>query len=222
MRSVLSIVGVFAIGLVLTESAVLAFFWSQGQLDRHTLREIGDLVQGKTSTASATDEAEPDHSVPSIDEVIKNRSLRILELQTRETELNLLKRTVLEHRENLISEQQLFEKQKEQFKDELEKELAQASDDATEQARSVLLAMEPANAVDNLMQLDLPKNVVLVQGMPEKKIAEILEQFRVSPDAAQQTRGFEIFEALTLGSPVVETIAKELDQLADRNTTKTK
>ena len=137
---------------------------------------------------------------PSIEDVAEDRTMRILELSTREEELALLKSNVNRKRKELIADQDGFKKQKEGFEKDLKELDKAASSEATEQTRGILLALQPADAIDILMGLTIKENVVLLKGMPEKSTAKILQQFLIGDDD-EKKRGQEVFKEISKGTP---------------------
>ena len=146
------------------------------------------------------------------DEFIRQRTMRILELNIRQDELDLLKKMVTDNRKGLIDDREKFDEKKKAFQDQLKELLATSTADATEQTRGILRALAPADAVSNMMALSVTDNVVLVQGMPEKSIAKILKEFQLG-DAAQRLRGQEIFKAVSQGEPTKGLIDETLSKL---------
>lgn len=201
IRSALIIVSIFCVATLFSEALGFAFLWFRGQLNGETLHEIRLVLSG----GNPDEFADGDEGVkvrPSVDDILRHRSLRVLELDAREGELALMKTMITQKADELISEQQAFEERKLEFDDELESLNEQMISQATEQARGILLAMTPPDAVDHLMQLQLQESVVLLKGMPEKDIAEILQEFLGgSADKDRIDRGREIFEAITRGEP---------------------
>jgi flagellar motility protein MotE (MotC chaperone) len=115
-------------------------------------------------------------------------------------------------REDLETQQQQFHAQRKAFEDELARIEGEITSAGTEQARGVLLALPPKDAVRQLMHLTLAEDVVLMKGLPEKTVAKILKEFQATaPAPATDTtaerkespaeRGRLIFEALSRGEP---------------------
>ena len=200
MRSVVVLMGVFCAATVASELLGLAFMWYRGQLTAETVKEMRLILSGQDA-ADAFDDEDAEQSQPSTDTIVRNRTMRILELESRVSEMDIQKTMITELRDNLLNQQRQFEQKKQEFEKQLEQLNAQITTEATEQARGVLLALPAANAVQNLMELTLAENVVLLKGMPEKSIGKILQQFFQTNVEETVQRGHEIFEAISRGEP---------------------
>ncbi len=211
IRTLLVLTGLFSTVILLAELLAAGVLWSRGHLTATTLREIrlaiaqpGEAVQEESPETTAAEEI-------SADEVRQARVKRILDLDSRETELTTLKRLTTEAANQLISDRRAFDQLKEDFRKELAALAARTRDDATEQTRAVLLAVPPEEAVLKLMGLTKDEGVDLLRGMPEKSIARLLTAFERDPKAVQ--RGQELFEALYRGAPTQPTIDRAREGL---------
>lgn len=200
------------VAFVLSEVLGVGFLWSQGLLSVRRLREVRDLL-GPQEKETVANDAESQTSMPSSQDVLRERSLRVLALSSLETEVGLLK-TMLETERSSLSAQNVdFQKQKAAFKTQLLQLSEQNIVAAREQSRAVLLALPPAEAVDRLMQLSVGEDVLLMREMPEAKIAGLLKEFAPAAEEGGQTpatgnkennraqRAKEIFEQITKGEP---------------------
>lgn len=200
--------------IVASEGCGLAILWFKGRLNRDVWRDVWDVVVHGASQeqTSAADEPEQEHV--STEEVMQRRIKAILDLESREGELALLKNIVSQQADQLVAEQAGFLRQKKDFEDRLSKMDEELASQSVEQARGILAALPPADGVRNLMALDLDENVVILQGMPEKTVAKILQQFARGDDP-QQDRGRRIFEAIEQGTArrdLVEVLRRRLTQ----------
>lgn len=200
--------------VVASQGCGLAILWSKGRLTRDVWRDVCEVVLHGTPQEQtvATDEPEQEHL--STEEVMQKRIKAILDLESREGELALLKHIVSQQADQLVAEQAGFVRQKKEFEDRLAKLDEETATQAVEQARGILAALPPADGVRNLMSLDLSENVVILQGMPEKTVAKILQQFARGDDP-QQERGRKIFEAIEQGAArrdLVEDLRRRLTQ----------
>lgn len=211
IRALLAIVGIFSTVALLAEFAVVGWLWTQGTLTPSTLQEVRLALSGQPS---AEPELEPENaqtSQPSQSEIHEARVIRILDLESRENELSLLKRLTSESANQLISDRRSFDELKAQFRSELEGLRQQTEDAATEQTRAILLATPPEDAVKRLMGLTTAEGVGLLRGLPEKSIAKILLAFQT--DLQTAPRGQELFEALYHGEPTRSVIENSLNRL---------
>lgn len=200
IRSVVLIIGISCVAVVMSELLGAALLWSRGQLTAETIAEIRDVLGDRVAEDVSVDQA-AESKLPSNDEVIRERALRILDLQGRQDELAQLKQLVTEQRDRVLQQLDEFDKKKREFDEQLAKQAERIASEATEQTQAILLALPPAEAVRNLMQLELEDNVILLKGMPEKSIAKILQEFVSAANAETEQRGLQVFEALSRGEP---------------------
>jgi hypothetical protein len=189
------------------------------------LREIRDLF-GPQEKEAVTFGAEAQPALPSSQDVLRERSLRILSLGSLETEVGLLKSMIENERNSLIAQRADFQKEKAAFNTQLQQLADKNVVEAREQSRSVLLALPPADAVDRLMQLTVNEDVLLLREMPEAKIALLLKEFATPPEGggepanaardaavARIQRAKEIFERITKGEPRESIIRSALNNV---------
>lgn len=199
IRSLVAVFCVICVATVLSEGLGLVILWWRGQLSADNLREIRLVLSGETGSESNAVEA-PETPHPSAEEVVRARALAILDFETRERELNVLKGAAIANEDRLIAEKMRFEQTQRAFEERLAKLLEETRSEATEQTRAVLQALPASGAADNLMQLPLDEAAIVLRGMPEKTIARILSEFQNGPPPRQQ-RGKELFEAIARGEP---------------------
>lgn len=101
IRKLMAIMTVCCVAIVLTELGAAGWFWFRGNLNGETLREAGALLAGGDQEEEIDDEATI-ASQPSTTDVIRERSLRILELNARVNEFNALNATITRTREDVI------------------------------------------------------------------------------------------------------------------------
>jgi hypothetical protein len=208
---------------MLSEAFGLALLWSQGLLSTRRLREVREVFGPQEKEVVAL-EAEPQPALPSSQDVLRDRSLRVLSLTSLETEVGLLKSMIENERNSLIAQRADFQKEKVAFNSQLQQLADKNVVEAREQSRSVLLALPAADAVDRLMQLTVTEDVLLMREMPEAKIALLLKEFATPPEAGDPTttardtaarikRAKEIFERITKGEPRESIIRSALNNL---------
>lgn len=217
LRSLLVIGAIFCATVVVAEGVLVSYLWLGGYLTRDSLSAV-KLALGKRPTAetSETTSAPTQVEQPSQDEVFQARLVRILQLNARETELDILKRMTTDAANQLISDRQAFDQWKEAFRTELQRLEEQARSEAVEQVRTVLLALPAEEAAQRLIGLPHEDAVLLARGLPEKSIARILQALLADPKAA--ARGQQLFEALYRGEPKTTLIENIRQQLQAANT----
>lgn len=210
MKSLLLIFTCCCTAIVFAELTGLGLLWYKGQLSPQVVREIQMAVTGEKAEEPHEDIRKEMPEV-SLEEVIAARARMSVEFNAKESELADLKAMMLEGTARLTAQQAAFEKKKKSFEKELEDARDQITDEATTQARGVLMALPPKEAVVRLMHLSLPDAVVLLKGMPEKQIAKILKEFK---EDEQAKRGLELFEALNRGEPTAPIVERAKNSLA--------
>ncbi|HID24435.1 MAG TPA: hypothetical protein EYP14_18830 [Planctomycetaceae bacterium] len=211
IRLVAFVTSILCFVIVLGEALGLGLLWMRGQLTPETVQEIRVILSGETQEI-AIEEQENDREFPSTDQVIAERALRILDLESRERELDQLKTLVDESRELVLKEHELLTAKKQAFEQRLAQIQSQLKSQATELARAVIAQSSTKDAVRQLMALDVDQNVILIQGLTEKKIAELLKEFGRG-DAEQVERGLRIFEALSRGEPTRAVVEKAIQKM---------
>ena len=213
IRTSLVVISVVCVATLLSEVLGLAFLWSRGQLTVDTINDIRLVLVGQDPDRFDLDEEEKEDQLSSKD-FVRQRTMRILELSARDEELDLLKTMITDNRKGLIDEQELFEKEKKDFEDELQRLQQANTSTATEQTRGILIALSPSNAVETLLALTVDEDVLLMKGLPEKSIAKILKEFLTGNDE-QKERGQAIFKAISHGEPSKMLIDNALQKLAE-------
>ena len=211
IRLVAFIGSIFCFVIVLGEALGLGLLWVRGQLTPDVIQEIRVIVAGGNRNSDEMEE-ERENEGPSSEEIIAARSMRILNLESRESELQQLKSLVDDARSLVLKEHDAFRTEKKTFQQDLAQIKSELASEATELAREVLAQSEAKEAVQHLMALDLDRNLVLVKGLSERKIAELLKELSRG-DAEQIDRGLKIFEALSRGEPTNALVDKTLNQL---------
>lgn len=200
IRKLATIAAVVCVATVCTALFAVALLWYRGQLTADAISMIAAILRGEDlESMTGADDAEGID--PSANDVTRLRIGRILSIENREKEVDQLLGMVNERADILEASQKAFAARTKAFDDRLNDLETRWLSEATEQARAVLAAQQPAAAVANLSILDLEESVLLVRGLPEKTIARILQQFAQSNVEEEIKRGREIFEAITRGEP---------------------
>jgi flagellar motility protein MotE (MotC chaperone) len=205
IRSLAMILACVSVAVVLTEAAAVFVVWQRGWLTPHYLREVRMVFENTEEEREAAARAEETPKV-SLDDVVRERALRILDLDKRESDLKQLHDDVLTQAEELNSLRTSITENRDAFRKELEALRKESTTAAIEQARGILLAMPPVDAATKLTQITEREAIHLLRGMPEKSIAKILKEFSTTPE--QIDRGRKLFEALARAEPEVAVIDK--------------
>lgn len=196
-RIILMTLSGLALLTLLGEGLAAALLWSQGRLNADAVREIRSILRDTSSLEDGEDLGNETPSV-STEDVIATRAMRVLQIEEREREQELLTALIADARFNVIAEQTTLKAARDEFNRQHEELRKKRESEAIEQARAVLLKSEIDTAVKQLMELSIDESLLIIQGMPEKKIAELLGAFEAG-DKEAQARGTEIFQAISRG-----------------------
>ena len=202
---------VFCVATLMAQGLGVSILWYRGQLTAENVKEIRMILSGQ-DPASFDLAEESDKVQSSTDDIKRDRSIRLLELETRVVDVVTLSNMLDGEADRLSDQQKEFEKQKKDFEQRLQQLQILNIDEAIERSRGILQASRTPNAVKNLMGLALKENITLLKGMPEKSIAKILQEFaKGAPKEVK--RGQEIFETLSQGEPQKKLIGDAIGQL---------
>jgi hypothetical protein len=211
-RTILMTIAVASTIVVTAQVGALLYLSLTGVLTTESLWELQALFEDKSSLRGEEGPIDNGETEFSIEELMRERVVRTFDLEDREREMDRLVQIVVSRRDAILKEKQDLVARKSQFTKELEDLKAQETSEATVLAQGVLLAIPPADAVRDLMQLPLDHNIALLKGMPVKSIGKILKEFHQGDDQLQK-RGAEIFESLAQGDPAVRMIEDEIKQI---------
>lgn len=212
IRNLILVFCVACVATVLTEVLGVAYLWTQGQLTPQTLADIRAVLAGEDLGASPVESEADEKTAPSTDDITRQRINRVWNLQRRQNELAVIKAMVFQQAGKVDTQRSEFEKQKQKFLADLKQQSRQLQSAATEQARGILAQLPPTDAVQNLMALDLNRNIVLLKGMSDRVVAKLLKEFLNSGDAKVAERGQHIFEAISRGDPQRQLVENTLQQ----------
>ena len=151
LRSLVLIFSCMCVAVVLSEAAGIMLLWQQGLLTPHHLHEIQLVFTSDPSDAERETDVVNSKPLASLQEVTQARAIKVFELDRREAELTVLKNMASNKALELETQQAAFRAQRKAFEEELAALRAQQSSAAIEQARGVLLALPPRDAVEKLM-----------------------------------------------------------------------
>lgn len=200
MRKLAMIIAVACVATVFTVVFALGLLWYRGQLTSDAVEAIVAIVKGE-EPESSRDVGEADVIDPSANDVMQARVTRLLDIENREKEVDLLLGMVNERADALEAGQKAFVARTKAFDDRLAALEERWLSEATTQARAVIQKQQPADAVAMLSSLEIDEAVLLVRGLQDKTIAQIMQQFTRSNDEKEIERGRAIFEAIFNGEP---------------------
>jgi hypothetical protein len=220
VRTLIIVFSCACTAIVLSEAGLLFLLWQRGMLTSHNVREIRlILMQGETPETSVNQAAPVSGQIaPSLSQVAAKRSVKVLELDRRDGELESMSQQVMQRSRAIADQLADLGNQRESFRTELKTARDAVQSSATEQTRGVLLKLKPTDAVDYLLGLTLEDNVMILRGMSEPAIAKILKEFNTADTTdtggKKSRRGKEIFEALSRGAPESGVVAAADRKLA--------
>ncbi|MDA1014553.1 MAG: hypothetical protein O3A00_08895 [Planctomycetota bacterium] len=190
------------------------YLWFKGLMTPDTWKDVKTAVFGEDEATRA----ESEHGFqpqPSTRELMNERIKGFLELASRESELAALKDNLTSEADQLLANQSAFEKKRQGFQLELKALNESTKATSIEQARGVLTAMQPADAMQQLMQLDEQESIKILSGMPEKTIAKILKEFQTG-DQTQADRARMLFQAISRGGEKKDLIDQERGEVDEK------
>ncbi|MBA3314156.1 MAG: hypothetical protein M3552_07720 [Planctomycetota bacterium] len=195
-RTLASLIGFACFATVLAEGIAIGYLAYAGRLSAEAMKAVvsGKLPESQIVAAEAT--APP----PTTAEAEAARTLQTLELNARADNLRLLKDLLTKEADRLSKDRSAYEQSRKDFESELELVRTRAVDEATEQARLVVKALPPREAITYLLALDEPGALRIVKGLPERTVAKILQEFAAGTDEERQ-RGRTLFEAIAAAQP---------------------
>ena len=228
MRTLWIVLSVCCVAVIVSEVSGAAILWSRGFLTARHLREVREVFEPQEKEAVALD-AESQPVMPSSQDVLRERSMRVLSLTSLESDVGLLKAMLDTERTSLSAQSAAFQQERAAFKAQLQQLSDETAVAARDQARGVLLALPPNEAVERLMQLTVTEDVLLLREMPENKIAMLLKELVTTPegDAAsanarstseRRQRAQEIFKSINNGEPRNSIIRSALSSLQQGET----
>jgi len=197
------------IATVLSEILGVGLLWQRGQLNMQTLHDIRLILSGEKQDAEVESE-DQDAPQMSLEELVQARAKVDADLENRQRELNTFEQMIREKADQISDKQKKLEENRTLFLAELEELRKKNLDSATEQGRGILMALPPEEAAQKLLQATLEEDLILLQGMSEKIIANILQEMKEG-EAAK--RGKEIFHSLATG----RLTSLPIDQAAEKS-----
>ncbi|MFH1300016.1 MAG: hypothetical protein ABIK07_03070 [Planctomycetota bacterium] len=215
IRSVAIMISVFCVATIISELLGLSFLWFRGSLNADSIKDIRMIVTGQSLDDAELVEEET--TLPSRDEISLTRATRILELASREDEIDMLKSSITQSSDSLKKDRLAFEQAKQTFEADLKLLTEQSQNTATKKTQSVLVALPPGDAVQYLMQLSIEENIELLKGMDGKFIAKMLKEFLVAADPLVIKRGKEVFKEISQDEPFRSLSEEMVDKLSENN-----
>lgn len=203
IRVLVTLTCVVCVAAVVTAIAGVGLLWGAGRLNPEKVNQIAELLDGRDAIIPDEPEIPEELAQVAKEEVIDRRAMSVLELTARERELNLLKGLIEAKATQLLNDRRDLERAQVAFQKQLDEVDEELLSEAAEQARGILLALPPEQAVEKIMTLEPAEAVMLMKGVAEKPHAKILQAFQTQEQTA---RANEIFQAIVRGQPKSEVV----------------
>ncbi len=118
MGKLLTVVSALALMLVFAESLLLATLWAQGRLNRDIVNEIREILRHPNEVAVVAASAKtdgPQKPTVTLEEVLRDRSLRVLQISEREREYLRLQALVTDSRTAALKDRELVTRERDEF-----------------------------------------------------------------------------------------------------------
>ncbi len=166
-RIILITLSGLALLTLLGEGLAAALLWSQGRLNADAVREMRSILRDTSSLEDGEDLGNETPSV-STEDVIATRAMRVLQIEEREREQELLTALIADARFNVIAEQTTLKAARDEFNRQHEELRRNANQKRSASAQAVLLKSEIDTAVKQLMGFDRRPHSSF-RSMPEKR-----------------------------------------------------
>ena len=229
MKKLLALIGpaiaYWCIATVLAQALAVGLLWWKGMLQKDRIVQTLTAAYGfQPVTAIATDASK--NSVvefPSADEIIQKRVEASLDLDLREMAIDKALIDLRNMQEQLREERDRYRKLKESFDAQLADLHQDATNNALQEVRTTLEALQPKQAKDQIMRMldeataDDYENtmrdvVTMVKAMPLDKRKKIFGEFKAQPEVDMLQK---ILGEMLIGTGDAELIEKTRDQIND-------
>ena len=134
IRPLMVLICIFCVATIMSELVGVGFLWYRGQLTSEIVTDIRDILSGQFRDSSETD-PEDETSPLSTEDVIEQRTWKVMDLSNREKEMSILRNMVDENAVSLTKKQQEFDDKKKLFEEKLKALDEKVVSEASEQAR---------------------------------------------------------------------------------------
>ena len=202
-RTLFAMAGLLSFAVLVAEGMTLGLLVARGQLDSERIHSFQLVLAGELKPVESAIPAEetPTDAVPaSAAERELAANIYAIELTAQADDLALL-HGLLES-ESLLNDEHRnqFEQQQLQFNKRLAEIRAQREDEVRAQTRAILAALSTRDGVAYLMKSSEQDGLILLQGLPERNVAKLLQEFAAGTDEERQ-RGQSYFAAMAAGQP---------------------
>jgi len=196
MRKFFTLLAGLALIAIFAEGLVVAALMAQGRLNNDVVNEIREILRNPQEAKAAAIKPEVTAKpTVTLEDVLRERALRVLQIGEREREYQRLQGLVSDSRSAVLKDLDLLTKEKELFALAEQQRLEREQSESVERVRAILAKSDIQSVADQLMKLPLDENMLLLQGMPEKRVAELLQTLATG-DAKQSKRGQEIIQSV--------------------------
>lgn len=222
----------FCVATILAQAAGLVVLWQKGWLREDRLHKVFsslyDIPSGVTQVSAANSTPKVDE-LPSIDDVLKQRALKSLEIDLRESAIVNSTAELRNLETRLKTDRDRFDQLQQSFEKRLAELSTSARDSAILETQRTLEGMSPKQAKDQLLRMlaELPalpkketdrqaplyKVVGIIKALPQDRRKKILAEFKTETESKQLA---EILKAISDGSPdlpLLEKVGEDLKRV---------
>jgi hypothetical protein len=216
---VASIVLYTCVATMISQAAVIGYFWSSGALTPHKARQIADVLAGVDMIPA--DSVPTSHSSPgasqqvSYEEVLEQRVAKSLNLDLREQAVAKGIADLQSLAAQLQEDTRRFDMRKQAFNDNLDVLAQTAKGTAITDVRLTLEAMRPRQAKDQMMRMlkddQMEAVVTIIKGMTLDKRKKLLAEFKAGDEP---DRLADILKQILQGIPETAAIEQAQNEMA--------
>jgi hypothetical protein len=219
MKMATSLVLYTCLATMVSQAAVIGYFWSSGALTRHKARQIMDVLAGvdmipadSVSTSHASEDASQQVSY---EEVLQQRVAKSLNLDLREQAVAKGLADLQALAAQLQEDTRRFDVRKQAFHDNLNVLAQQTKGTAITDVRLTLEAMRPRQAKDQMMRMlkddQMEAVVTIIKGMSLDKRKKLLAEFKAGDEP---DRLADILKQILQGVPETAAIEQAQNEMA--------
>lgn len=199
------------VATVISQSAVVTYWWTTGALNRHKVRQIVDVLAGVDMIPAALQKAGGPASEltqqVSFEEILQRRAIKSLDLDLREQAVGKGLSDLRTLASNIAEDTRRFDLRKEAFNANLKKLEQGAKDDAITEVRRTIESLRPRQAKDQLIRMlrdnQMQAVVTMIKAMAIDKRKKLLGEFK---DGDEPDQLAEILHQILQGVPEIDVI----------------
>ena len=202
---------------LISQAAVVGYFWTSGTLSRHKARQIADIIAGvdmiPADMAKPTDQLDDPTQQISFEEIVQHLVAKNLNLDLREQAVGKGISDLRALATQLEEDTRRFDVRRESFNDNLTRLEEGAKGNAITEVRLTLEALRPRQAKDQMIRMledeQMEAVVTIIKGMTLDKRKKLLAEFK---DGDEPDKLADILKQILHGVPettVIEQAKKD-------------